>query len=291
MTCYEKCKDPSTTAFTLIELPALRQAQRRERSRTAVRKRGPAGFTLIELLVVIAIIALLVSLLMPSLKQAKELGRTAVCQAHVRSVGLAIPQYLGDYDDTLPQYGENVDPSEYDLSECDESIDGPADRLQRFALITKWHTRGLDPVRGGDGYYGPYLSNSDRSNRNLLGCPSIPDRIEFKEYVHNHVPHIFAIERGKTYCHNFSQTTGGASNIRYPLPFGKIPRPAELVYIAEGPGRAVHFHLIPEDSWEAWTADIPTPRHFDEFTMVFCDGHAELGPMVGTYPDPYFRRE
>jgi prepilin-type N-terminal cleavage/methylation domain-containing protein len=52
-----------------------------------------AGFTLVELLVVIAIIALLVSLLMPSLKLAYQVARKTTCMGNMRTLGAAIPAY------------------------------------------------------------------------------------------------------------------------------------------------------------------------------------------------------
>ena len=57
-----------------------------------------SGFTLMELLVVIAIIALLVSILMPSLQAAKTLARTAVCQSNMHSLALGNGQYMSDND-------------------------------------------------------------------------------------------------------------------------------------------------------------------------------------------------
>jgi len=66
------------------------------------------GFTLIELLVVIAIIALLVTILMPALDQAKELARRAVCGANVRSMLLAHHLYTEENDTTLPPQHINV---------------------------------------------------------------------------------------------------------------------------------------------------------------------------------------
>ena len=56
------------------------------------------GFTLIELLVVIAIIALLLAILMPAMRKAKEFARETTCKSNQRSIGLAILMYLGDND-------------------------------------------------------------------------------------------------------------------------------------------------------------------------------------------------
>ena len=61
-----------------------------------------SAFTLIELLVVIAIIALLVSILMPSLQKAKEMAKDIVCRSNQRSVALAIVLYAEEHDDQYP---------------------------------------------------------------------------------------------------------------------------------------------------------------------------------------------
>ena len=60
------------------------------------------GFTLIELLVVIAIIALLLSIITPALRSAKEQGRKAVCGAHIRSLLTGIYLYAARFDDNIP---------------------------------------------------------------------------------------------------------------------------------------------------------------------------------------------
>ena len=63
------------------------------------------AFTLIELLVVIAIIALLVSILLPSLKTARDLARDAVCKTHLHSLHLGFLYYIEDHEDTFPYGG------------------------------------------------------------------------------------------------------------------------------------------------------------------------------------------
>jgi len=61
------------------------------------RARHRGGFTLIELLVVVAIIALLVSILLPSLSRAREQARSVLCQTRVRQLMTGTLQYVGEY--------------------------------------------------------------------------------------------------------------------------------------------------------------------------------------------------
>ncbi len=63
------------------------------------------GFTLVELLVVVAIIALLVSILLPTLGKAKEQTRTVICMSNLRSLGLGFAFYTDENDSWWPAAG------------------------------------------------------------------------------------------------------------------------------------------------------------------------------------------
>jgi prepilin-type N-terminal cleavage/methylation domain-containing protein len=60
------------------------------------------AFTLIELLVVISIIALLLSMLMPSLQKAKGLAMRAVCTSNLHQIALASVAYSSVNNDFIP---------------------------------------------------------------------------------------------------------------------------------------------------------------------------------------------
>ncbi len=74
---------------------------------------GRRGFTLIELLVVVAIIALLISILLPSLSQAKEQAKTVKCVSNLRQIGIAMHSYFGEHNDWFPFWKHNNTPATY----------------------------------------------------------------------------------------------------------------------------------------------------------------------------------
>ena len=66
------------------------------------------AFTLIELLLVIAVIAVLLAILMPALRAARDQAKKTVCTGHVKGLVLALRMYVDDYEGKThksPNYG------------------------------------------------------------------------------------------------------------------------------------------------------------------------------------------
>ena len=73
-----------------------------------------AAFTLVELLVVIGIIALLISILLPSLNAARKSAQSVKCLANLRSIGQAINIYaVGNRGSLPPGYTQNGTPGNF----------------------------------------------------------------------------------------------------------------------------------------------------------------------------------
>lgn len=70
--------------------------------------RNRSGFTLVELLVVIGIIALLISILLPSLAKARDAANRIACAANLRQLGMFTLMYAEDNKGVLPSQGPHT---------------------------------------------------------------------------------------------------------------------------------------------------------------------------------------
>jgi prepilin-type N-terminal cleavage/methylation domain-containing protein len=86
-----------------------------------------AAFTLVELLVVIAIIALLISMLLPSLKRARGQAKALKCGAQLHGLSRGLQAYYVENDEWIP--GRNT--SGFDTWEASQPIGGAIDRLSK----------------------------------------------------------------------------------------------------------------------------------------------------------------
>ena len=77
--------------------------------RSMMRRTRPA-FTLIELLVVVAIIALLISILLPSLSRAREQARVVKCASMMRQIGIVNHMYANEFDGKYVPIKTSMDP-------------------------------------------------------------------------------------------------------------------------------------------------------------------------------------
>lgn len=111
------------------------------------------AFTLIELLVVVAIIALLISILLPSLSRAREQAKAAKCGANLHSVGLALAGYLAENRAAFPL-------SYYYASDPDGGTD-----INNQSSSIQW----------GYVHWSWFLFSGGKVQDEAFQCPTVPD--------------------------------------------------------------------------------------------------------------------
>ncbi len=74
-------------------------------------RRSQIRFTLIELTIVLAIICVLLSIILPSLRRAKEYARETQCMNNIRQIAIGYNNYMNDYktDCPMPANGRFLD--------------------------------------------------------------------------------------------------------------------------------------------------------------------------------------
>jgi prepilin-type N-terminal cleavage/methylation domain-containing protein/prepilin-type processing-associated H-X9-DG protein len=70
-------------------------------------RRGFGGFTLTEVLVVVALIALLLGLLLPVLRAARERAVAVQCLSHLRSLGVAVRVFADQHEGFFPKVADS----------------------------------------------------------------------------------------------------------------------------------------------------------------------------------------
>lgn len=254
------------------------------------------GFTLIELLVVIAIIALLMAIIMPSLRAAKELASGAVCVSNQRQLCTAWTTYATENDEMLvggSNYysGSGGTPYRWVERPLYNDTDNPEDHPGNVASISDYslETR-KNGIRAGKLF--AYTDDED-----VYHCPgdrnitkSEPDAV-FRSYA------ITGLMNGEDFDNRstgsiYSPITGlrtaktspssASQKLKVALKTTEIRIPGNKhVFVEEdvsvkNPAQyfnAGGFVLLYRGNYTWW--DWPAYYHNDSGTIGFADGHAE----------------
>jgi len=209
---------------------------------------------LIELLVVIAILALLLSLLTPSLQQAREIAKMAKCASQMHGLGLATAQYTNDQGGMLPWNRPRIDAYYGYIANLEEYLGLPH---------KAWHWDTIRNIKQ------PYP----------LWCPKATG-------LNNCRHDYYACEGGTGYGANFETLNyihrdglPTRSPKRFPCGQPNLNRVAHpsrtMMYMETARGKAFASYFRPE-GWLNGMGRIRF-RHFDrnKMNVLYFDGHVE----------------
>lgn len=209
------------------------------------------GFTLIELLVVIAVISLLMAILMPALKAAREQGKRGVCLSNLKQLTLAWVMYTYDNDGKIPysdvwwswRYSPPVGPC------WTEWYDKPGHLLGRDPKKSDWY-KGLKEGSLWQYCKSEKLYKCPNGSRNEYLTYTIADSMNGGCFWDEYTPELKI-----TNIHQIRETSG------------------RMVFVGESPVSTGTWGVL--YSKEAWY-DVPPKLHSKGTTFSFADGHSEF---------------
>jgi prepilin-type processing-associated H-X9-DG protein/prepilin-type N-terminal cleavage/methylation domain-containing protein len=214
------------------------------------------NFTLIELLVVIAIIAILASMLLPALNQARDKAKAIKCISNLKQIGLGTVSYGNDYDDWLvPQQDWQLRMFARILVNCNY-IPAPNNDYKGSVYTNGLYDWNLKPA----GVFACPADSSKLSGANWIE----PDGYNWMGAHYGINKHISYINRSPS-----------NANYRW-FKTNRIPQSSKTFLIADahGTGSASIRSGTWSTSLDLSTIGAPDPRHQNSANMLYVDGHA-----------------